>query len=145
MSYKAYRPCRDDFARFYTLGTRWGDHDSYGHVQNVIYYSFFDSAITQFLVEQGTLDIDSSPVIGLIVESSCTFFSPVTFPDQVTVGMRIAHLGNSSVRYDLGIFRNDESEVCALGYVVYVYVDRTNNSPMPIPPSVREELRTLTH
>ena len=144
MSEKAYRPRREDFRRFYTLGTRWGDHDSYGHVQNVVYYSFFDSAISQFLVEQGTLDIDSSPVIGLIVESSCTFFSSITFPDQVTVGLRIAHLGSSSARYELGIFRNDETEVSALGYVVYVYVDRASNKSTAIPELVRDELRTLT-
>ncbi|MEG0858733.1 MAG: thioesterase family protein [Pseudomonas sp.] len=144
MPMKAYRPRRDDFRRFYTIGTRWGDHDSYGHVQNVVYYSFFDSAISHFLVEQGTLDIDNSPVIGLIVESSCTFFSPITFPEQVTVGLRIAHLGTSSARYELGIFRNDETEVSALGYVVYVYVDRASNKPVAIPELVRDELRTLT-
>ncbi|MGH8437553.1 MAG: acyl-CoA thioesterase [Pseudomonas sp.] len=144
MSEKPYRPCREDFRRFYTLGTRWGDHDSYGHVQNVVYYSFFDSAISQFLVEQGTLDIDSSPVIGLIVESSCTFFSSITFPDQVTVGLRIAHLGSSSARYELGNFRNDQTEVSALGYVVYVYVDRASNKSTAIPELVRAELRTLT-
>lgn len=144
MTHKAYRPRREDFRRFYTIGTRWGDHDSYGHVQNVVYYSFFDSAISHFLVEQGTLEIDSSPVIGLIVESSCTFFSSITFPDQITVGLRIAHLGTSSARYELGIFRNDELEVSALGYVVYVYVDRASNKPVAIPPLVRDELRTLT-
>lgn len=143
MSGQAYRPRREDFRRFYSIGTRWGDHDSYGHVQNVVYYSFFDSAISQFLVERGTLDIDSSPVIGLIVESSCTFFSPITFPDQVTVGLRIAHLGNSSARYQLGIFRNGESEASALGYVVYVYVDRASNRSVVIPQPVRDELRTL--
>ncbi|MCY1281394.1 acyl-CoA thioester hydrolase, YbgC/YbaW family [compost metagenome] len=143
MSTKTPRPRREDFRRSYTLGTRWGDHDSYGHVQNVVYYSFFDSAITQFLVEQGTLDIDNSPVIGLIVESSCTFFSPITFPDQVTIGLRIAHLGNSSARYELGVFRNGEAEASALGYVVYVYVDRASNKPVAIPELVRAELRTL--
>ncbi|MFJ1337422.1 acyl-CoA thioesterase [Pseudomonas caricapapayae] len=144
MPLKAYRPRREEFRRFYTIGTRWGDHDSYGHVQNVVYYSFFDSAISHFLVEQGTLDIDNSPVIGLIVESSCTFYSPITFPEQVTVGLRIAHLGTSSARYELGIFRNDEREVSALGYVVYVYVDRASNKPVAIPALVRDELRTLT-
>ena len=143
MSIKACRPPREDFRYFYTLGTRWADHDSYGHVQNIVYYSFFDSAISHFLVEQGTLDIDCSPVIGLIVESSCTFHSPITFPDRVVVGLRISHLGNSSVRYELGIFRNEEFEASALGYVVYVYVDRATNTPVPIPPSVRDELRRL--
>ncbi|EJN23315.1 putative thioesterase [Pseudomonas sp. GM78] len=112
-------------------------------MQNIVYYSFFDSAISHFLVEQGTLDIDSSPVIGLIVESSCTFFSPITFPDVVMVGLRISHLGNSSARYELGIFRNDEYEVSALGYVVYVYVDRASNVSVAMPEGVREALRRL--
>lgn len=143
MSSKAYRPRREDFRYNYTVGTRWGDHDSYGHVQNIVYYSFFDSAISHFLVGQGTLDIDNSPVIGLIVESSCTFLSPITFPDVVTVGLRITHLGNSSARYELGIFRNDEPEASALGYVVYVYVDRASNAPVAIPRLVRDELRRL--
>lgn len=143
MSLKAYRPQRADFRYFHSIGTRWSDHDSYGHVQNIVYYSFFDSAISHFLVGQGTLDIDSSPVIGLIVESSCTFLSPITFPDLVTVGLRITHLGNSSARYELGIFRNDESEASALGYVVYVYVNRASNTSVGIPESVRDTLRSL--
>ena len=143
MNAKAYRPRREEFRYYYTVGTRWGDHDSYGHVQNIVYYSFFDSAISHFLVERGTLDIDNSPVIGLIVESSCTFLSPITFPDVVTVGLRITHLGTSSVRYELGIFRNDESEASELGYVVYVYVDRASNTSVAIPEGVRRELRGL--
>lgn len=143
MSIKACRPRREDFRYFHTIGTRWADHDSYGHVQNIVYYSFFDSAISHFLVGQGTLSIDSSPVIGLIIESSCTFHSPITFPDMVTVGLRITHLGNSSARYEVGIFRNDEPEGAALGYVVYVYVDRATNVPVPIPPMIRDQLRRL--
>ncbi|MDN7139814.1 acyl-CoA thioesterase [Pseudomonas sp. JQ170] len=143
MSRKAYRPRREDFRYSYTVGTRWADHDSYGHVQNIVYYSFFDSAISHFLVGQGTLDIGNSPVIGLIVESSCTFLSPITFPDDVTVGLRITHLGNSSARYELGVFRNDEDEACALGYVVYVYVDRSSNAPVAIPRLIRDELLRL--
>lgn len=143
MNIKAYRPRREDFRYFHTIGTRWADHDSYGHVQNIVYYSFFDSAISHFLVSQGTLDIDSSPVIGLIVESSCTFHSSITFPDLVTVGLRITHLGNSSARYELGVFRNDETEASALGYVVYVYVDRATRVATPIPSMVREPLRQL--
>lgn len=143
MSDKAPRPRRGEFVRFYAITTRWGDHDSYGHVHNVVYYSFFDTAISEFLVEQGTLDIASSPVIGLIVASNCTYYSSITFPDRVVIGLRIAHLGNSSARYELGVFRADDEQASALGSVAYVYVDRDNSRPVTIPASVRDELQRL--
>lgn len=145
MSSQKVRPRREDFVCTYAITTRWADHDSYGHVQNVVYYSFFDSAISQFLVERGTLDIGNSPVIGLIVASSCEFFASITFPDRVTVGLRIAHLGNSSARYELGVFRNDEEEACASGEVVYVYVDRDSRRSASIPAAVRDELASLAN
>ncbi|VVM97724.1 acyl-CoA thioesterase [Pseudomonas fluorescens] len=144
MSNKVERPSRDEFRRFNRMPTRWGDHDSYGHVNNVVYYSYCESAITAFLVEQGTLDIASSPVIGLIVNSSCTYFAPICFPDQVTVGMRISHLGNSSARYELALFRNDEHEAAAAAHIVYVYVDRASNTSVPIPQTVRTALASIT-
>ncbi|MBO3274052.1 acyl-CoA thioesterase [Pseudomonas schmalbachii] len=143
MSARNDRPRRKDFVRSYEVTTRWGDHDSYGHVQNVVYYSFFDTAITEFLVESGTLDIGNSPVIGLIVASNCNFFAPITFPDRVHVGLRISHLGNSSARYELGVFRNDEDEASAIGEVVYVYVDRDSRLSASIPAHVRDELAGL--
>lgn len=145
MSDRKPRPRRGDFVRCYEITTRWGDHDSYGHVQNVVYYSFFDSAISQFLVECGTLDIASSPVIGLIVASNCSYFASITFPDRVTVGLRIAHLGNSSARYELGVFRNDEDEACARGEVVYVYVERDSQRSASIPEAIRGELIELAN
>lgn len=143
MSNKLKRPCREEFRYFTQMPTRWGDHDSYGHVNNVVYYSYCESAITAFLVEQGTLEIASSPVIGLIINSGCTYFAPIGFPDQVNVGMRISHLGNSSARYELALFRNDEQEAAAAAHIVYVYVDRASNTSVPIPEAVRIVLARL--
>lgn len=144
MSARQERPSRADFVRFYPATTRWGDHDSYGHVHNVVFYSFFDTAISEFLVEQGTLDIGDSPVIGLIVASNCTYFSSVTFPQRVSVGLRIAHLGTSSARYELGVFRDDDELACAQGEVTYVYVERESQRPSPIPAAIRNELLCLS-
>jgi acyl-CoA thioester hydrolase len=144
MSGKIDRPRRDEFHRFTQMPTRWGDHDSYGHVNNVVYYSYCESAISEFLVEQGTLDIASSPVIGLIVNSSCTYFSPIGFPDRINVGMKISHLGNSSARYELALFRNDDQEAAAAAHIIYVYVDRASNVAVPVPDAVRMVLATLT-
>lgn len=140
MSKKVKRPCRDEFRHFTRMPTRWGDNDAFGHVNNVVYYSYCESAITAFLVEQGTLDIASSPVIGLIVNSGCTYFAPIVFPEQVTVAMRVSQLGNSSVRYELALFRNDEHEAVAAAHIVYVYVDRASNTSVSIPPNVRTAL-----
>jgi acyl-CoA thioester hydrolase len=143
MSNKLKRPCREAFRYFTQMPTRWGDHDSFGHVNNVVYYSYCESAITAFLVEQGTLEIATSPVIGLIVNSGCTYFAPIVFPDQVNVGMRISHLGNSSARYELALFRNDEQEAAAAAHIVYVYVDRASNTSVPMPEAVRTVLARL--
>lgn len=143
MSGKVARPRREQFLRFSQMPTRWSDHDSYGHVNNVVYYSYCESAITEFLVEQGTLDIAGSPVIGLIVNSGCTYFSSIVFPDRVSVGLRIARLGSSSARYELALFRNDEEEASAAAHIVYVYVDRASHTSVPIPPAIRRVLATL--
>ncbi|WP_166362132.1 acyl-CoA thioesterase [Pseudomonas akapageensis] len=144
MSNKIDRPRREAFRRFTRMPTRWGDHDSYGHVNNVVYYSYCESAITAFLVEQGTLDIASSPVIGLIVNSGCTYFSPIVFPDEITVGMKISRLGDSSARYEVALFRNDEHEAAAAAHIIYVYVDRASNRSVPIPDSIRTVLTRIT-
>lgn len=143
MSNKVKRPCRDEFRHFTRIPTRWGDNDAYGHVNNVVYYSYCETAITAFLVEQGTLDITSSPVIGLIVNSGCTYFASIGFPDQVTVAMKISHLGNSSARYDLALFRNDEHEASAAAHMVYAYVDRASNTSVSIPQAVRTVLASI--
>ncbi len=143
MSEKPVPPRRDSFASFVQMRTRWGDNDSYGHVNNVVYYSFFDTAVNQHLIENEVLDIRTSPVIGLVLESQCRFFSSISFPDQITVGLRIAHLGNSSVSYQIGVFRNDDDTAAALGRFVHVYVERETGLPIRIPDSVRAVLEPL--
>lgn len=140
---KPARPSREAFRHFTQVPTRFGDIDAYGHVNNVAYYGYCETAITTFLVEQGTLDIASSPVIGLIVNSGCSYFAPLGFPDRVEVGMKIAHLGNSSARYELALFRNHEPLAAAAAHVVYVYVERASNRAVPIPGPVRDKLALL--
>jgi acyl-CoA thioester hydrolase len=126
-----------------TIETRWADNDAYGHVNNTVYYQFFDTAVNRRLVEAGALDIGNSDVIGLVVETQCTYFSSVSFPDFVTVGLKVLHLGNSSVRYEIAVFRNEQDEASAVGEFVHVYVDRNTNRPVPIPANVREVLVPL--
>jgi len=135
---------RAAFTHFRALATRWMDNDVYGHVNNVVYYSFFDTVVNQFLIEQGVLDVQAGTVVGLVVETQCRYFSPIVFPDVVQAGLRVAHLGNSSVRYELGLFRNDDDSASAQGYFVHVYVDRVNNRPVPLPQDFRRALATLT-
>jgi acyl-CoA thioester hydrolase len=137
-------PRRGDFPGFtHFQTTRWADNDSYGHVNNVVYYSLIDSAVNQHLIEQGVLNIVNSPSIGLVLETSCHYFSPVSFPDVVTVGLKVAHLGNSSVRYEVGLFRNDEDTACARAHFVHVYVDRQTRRSVRIPDDVRQVLTRL--
>jgi len=140
----AERATRSAFAAFRTITTRWMDNDVYRHVNNVVYYAFFDTAVNQLLIEAGVLDIETSPAIGLVVETQCRYFAPIAFPDVVHAGVRVAKLGGSSVRYEIGLFRNDEDEASAEGHFVHVYVDRRTNRPVPIPDDVRTVLRSLT-
>lgn len=134
---------RSAFPHFLAMPTRWMDNDSYGHVNNVQYYSFFDTAVNQFLIQRGVLDIHTDEVVGLVVDTGCSYFSSVSFPDTVHVGVRVARLGNSSVRYELAIFRNDEQAPAAAGHFVHVYVDRASNQPVPIPAAVRSVLASI--
>ena len=134
---------RDRYCHVSTMDTRWMDNDAYGHVNNVVYYSFFDTAVNRWLIERGLLDIATSPAIGLVIETQCRYFAPITFPDRVTAGMRVAHLGHSSVRYEIGLFCNDDVTAAATGYFVHVYVDRLTRKATRIPADIREELRTL--
>jgi acyl-CoA thioester hydrolase len=134
---------RARYRHFSSLETRWADNDSYGHVNNTVYYEYFDTAVNRRLVEAGVLDVNASEVIGLVVETQCTYFSSVSFPDRVAVGLKVVHLGNSSVRYEIAIFRNDHDDAAAVGEFVHVYVDRASNRPVPIPPTVREVLLPL--
>lgn len=135
---------RNDYKHFHTVTTRWMDNDTYGHVNNVIYYSWFDTAVNQFLIANDALDIEQSPVIGLVIETHCNYFAPVSFPDRITIGIRVAKLGNSSVRYEVGVFREDEDQVAAHGHFVHVYVSRDERRPTAIPDTMRALLQTIT-
>ncbi|ACL55979.1 acyl-CoA thioesterase [Methylobacterium nodulans] len=135
---------RAAYRRFVPILTRWGDNDVYGHVNNVVYYAFFDTAVNQVLIEEGALDIAASPVIGLVVETGCRYFRSITFPDRVTAGIRVAHQGRSSVRYEVGLFREDEDAAAAQGHFVHVYVDRASQRPVPLPDMLRAVLAPLS-
>ncbi len=119
------------------------DNDAYGHVNNVVYYSYFDTAVNRWLIERGLLDVAGSPIIGLVVETGCRFLRSLTFPDRVTAGIRVAHIGRSSVRYEIGLFRNEESEAVAVGHFVHVYVDREKRRAVEIPEETRGMLASL--
>ena len=136
-------PGREAFAHFTGLDTRWMDNDVYGHVNNVQYYSYFDTAVNRWLIEQGVLDPVSSPVIGLVVETSCAYFEPLSFPDRVEAGMKVAHLGRSSVRYEIGLFRAGAETAAAAGEFTHVYVDRETRRSVEIPDATRAVLQTL--
>ncbi|MFQ5756970.1 MAG: acyl-CoA thioesterase [Acidiferrobacterales bacterium] len=134
---------RDRFAHFLAIPTRWIDNDVYGHVNNIVYYSYFDTLINQYLIAQGGLDIAQAPVIGIAAESLCRFRRELTFPQVVEAGLRVAHLGNSSVRYEIGLFTQDQERAAAAGYFVHVFVRRDTNKPVPIPPTIRQALERL--
>jgi acyl-CoA thioester hydrolase len=134
---------RERYRHLTSIDTRWMDNDAYGHVNNVVYYSFFDTAVNRWLIEQGVLDIAASRAIGLVVETQCRYFAPITFPDRVTAGLRVAHMGTSSVRYEIGLFRNDDIDAAATGHFVHVYVDRETRASTAIPAVVREALAWL--
>jgi len=134
---------RAAFAHFRSITTRWADNDAYGHINNVVYYSYFDTVVNAFLIERGLLEIGKSAAIGLVVETSCQYFSPLAYPDTVHAGLRVAKLGGSSVRYEIGIFGNDEPLTAARGHFVHVYVDAATRRPVPLPGSLRAALQSL--
>jgi acyl-CoA thioester hydrolase len=134
---------RSAYSHFLSITTRWMDNDVYGHINNVVYYSYFDTVVNGYLIAEGALDIQTSDVIGLVVETECKYFAPVAFPDAVHAGLRVAHLGRSSVRYEIGLFRNDDDGASAQGHFVHVYVDRTSRKPVPLPPAMRAALERI--
>ncbi len=134
---------RSDYAHFQPITTRWHDNDIYGHVNNVTYYSFFDSAVNTYLIEVGGLDIHSGAVVGFVVSSSCDYFASIAFPERVDIGLRVGKLGNSSVQYELAVFKAGEEEACAAGRFVHVFVDRESNRPVSIPDGLRRALSDL--
>ena len=140
---KAAADTRADYRHFQSITTRWSDNDVYGHVNNVVYYSWFDTAVNQFLISAGVLDIERSSAIGLVVETQCNYFEAVAFPDEVIAGIRVATLGRSSVRYEIGIFRGAQQNAAAQGHFVHVYVDRTSRRPCLLPEPMRLLLQTI--
>jgi acyl-CoA thioester hydrolase len=131
--YRAFRP----------ITTRWMDNDAYGHVNNVVYYSWFDTAVNAYLIEQGVLDIHGGTTIGLVVETQCNYFAPLAFPQAVEAGIRVAKLGTSSVRYEVGLFGAGEPVTAAKGHFIHVYVDRASRKPVPLPAQLRAVLENL--
>lgn len=132
-AYKVFRP----------ITTRWMDNDAYGHVNNVVYYSWFDTAVNAHLIEQGVLDIHQGKTIGLVIETQCNYFAPLAFPQTVDAGIRVARLGASSVRYEVGLFAQDAPLAAAQGHFIHVYVDRLTRRPVPLPPQLKSVLETL--
>ena len=137
-------PTRAEYPHFSPIATRWMDNDVYGHVNNVVYYAYFDTVINRYLIGEGGLDIGGGETIGLCVESHCAYLRPLSFPDLIDAGLRVAHLGRTSARYEIGIFARDSDELSAHGWFVHVFVDRATRRPAPLPATVRAALERLT-
>jgi acyl-CoA thioester hydrolase len=137
------RLIRAAFRVFRPIATRWMDNDAYGHVNNVHYYAYFDSAVNGWLIERGLLDIAASPVVGFVAETGCTYFESVAFPDSLEAGLAVARLGRSSVRYRVAIFRAGAEAAVAQGHFVHVYVERATGRPVDVPEAVRAALNEL--
>jgi acyl-CoA thioester hydrolase len=131
------------FAHFTDITTRWNDNDAYGHINNVVYYEYFDTAVNAYLIEHGALDIAGGAVIGLMVETHCNYFRPIAYPDKIRAGLRVSRLGTSSVTYEIGIFRAGEDTASAQGHAVHVFVDRASNKPVPLPDVLKQALQKL--
>lgn len=143
VSGKSMKIARSRYEYIAEIPTRWMDNDVYGHVNNVNYYSFFDTAVNGFLIENGALDIRNGDVIGLVVETHCQYFSPLSFPDLIEAGIGVSKIGNSSVRYEIGLFAEGEEEPAAQGYFVHVYVDRDTRRPTSLPDRLNSLLETI--
>ena len=135
---------RADYRWYHAITTRWMDNDVFQHVNNVNYFSYFDTAVNGFLIEASDIDIRELPAIGIVAESSCRFFSAASFPDTIHAGLAVERLGRSSVVYEIALFRNDDETPCALGRFVHVYVDRLTRRPVGIPEAIRNVVERLT-
>lgn len=142
MTEQKARPERHEYGYLCPVDSRWGDNDIYGHINNVVYYSYFDSTINRYLIEQGGLDIHGGEQIAYVVSSGCDYLEALAYPQKLTVGMKVDKLGNSSVRYGLALF-GEEGPASALGFVVHVFVDRATGRPVPIPERLRAALQQL--
>jgi len=136
-------PNRADYRVFYPITTRWSDNDIYGHVNNVIYYSYFDTAANRYLIEEGGLDINDGGIVGYVVNSGCEYHAPITYPEVVEAGLRVDRLGNSSVQYGIAIFKQGEEQAAAHGHFVHVFLERAQNTSVPIPVNLRTALQRL--
>ena len=154
MTPRTDRSLRSDYLHLHLITTRWHDNDVYGHINNVQYYAFFDTTVNQFLLNRGVLDIERGEVIGLVVETACRYFAPIAFPEKVVAGLRVARIGNSSVRYEIGLFRGEASDgldhfaageeaAIAEGHFVHVYVDRIHRRPCSLPSELRSTLESI--
>lgn len=140
---KVAPPTRADYRIFYPKSTRWSDNDIYGHVNNVTYYSYFDTTLNRYLIEEGGLDISDGSIVGYVVSSGCEYHAPISYPEPIEAGLRVERLGTSSVRYGLAIFRQGQDQAVAHGYVVHVFVDRSEDKSVPIPENLRAALEKL--
>ncbi len=134
---------RAEFAYFTRLQTRWSDNDVYRHVNNAIYYHFVDTVVNGYLLEQGVLDIEASDVVGLVVETRCTYFAPIAFPQAIDAGLRVARIGRSSITYEIGLFARGQQTTSAFAKFVHVYVDRESYRPVAIPAALRHAATRL--
>ena len=137
-------PSRENYKVFYPITTRWSDNDIYGHVNNVAYYSYFDTVANQYLIDEGGMDISDGRVVGYVVNSGCDYHSPITYPERIEAGLRVDKLGNSSVQYGIAIFREGENHPAAHGHFVHVFVERAMNRSVPIPEALRVALKKIS-
>jgi acyl-CoA thioester hydrolase len=134
---------RADYPHFLSINTRWSDNDIYGHVNNVVYYSYFDTVVNEYLIRHGALDLEAGKTIGLVVETHCNYFAPLTFPERIDAGLRVTRLGSTSVHYQVGIFSDGSDRPAAQGHFVHVYVDRDTRRPVPLPETFVAALKPL--
>lgn len=132
-----------DYKHFHTITTRWRDNDVYGHINNVTYYSYFDTAVNHYLINKAGLDIHIAPIVGFVVNSQCNYLAPIAFPDTIEIGLRVNKIGNSSVTYSLAVFKKGETQASAYGSFVHVFVNRNEQRSVSIPEPIRKALEAL--
>ncbi|WP_244815640.1 thioesterase family protein [Caballeronia sp. Lep1P3] len=142
---KPGRTTRGDYPHFLPISTRWSDNDVYGHINNVVYYSYFDTVVNEYLLRAGVLDFSEGETIGLVVETRCNFFASLMFPERIDAGLRVERLGNTSVRYEVAIFAEGSDDAAAQGHFVHVYVDRVTRRPVPLPAPLVAALKPLVN
>jgi acyl-CoA thioester hydrolase len=140
---KVSPPSRDDYPVYYPISTRWADNDIYGHINNVTYYAYFDTAANRYLIEEGGLDITDGSIVGYVVSSGCAYHAPISYPEELEAGVRVDKLGNSSVQYGIAIFRKGDQTAAAHGHFVHVFVDRAEDKSVSIPATMRQALEKI--